>query len=95
MQSEYNFMSDFLTMFIVKSIYSDFSAQCSDFLFFSRQYHRVPRDGEVPSDPGSDDSKEVEITPCKPHSSRITSVSACNCGRIQEHREDPFDLKVT
>lgn len=58
------------------------------------QYHRVPSEGELPSDPVSDESKDLGIIPCKPHSSRITSSSACNCGRVQDHREDPFDLKV-
>ena len=58
------------------------------------QYHRLPADGEPPSDPVSEESKELGVIPCKPHSSRITSVCACNCGRIQDHREDPFDLKV-
>lgn len=57
-------------------------------------YHRVPSEGELPSDPVSDESKDLGIIPCKPHSSRITSSSACNCGRVQDHREDPFDLKV-
>ena len=64
------------------------------FNVISPQYHRLPADGELPSDPVSDEAKELGITPCKPHSSRITSLSACNCGRIQDHREDPFDLKV-
>ena len=48
----------------------------------------------MPSDPVSEESKELGINPCKPHSSSITSVNACNCGRIQDHRKDPFDLKV-
>lgn len=57
-------------------------------------YHRVPADGEPPSDPVSEESKDLGIIPCKPHSSRITSLCACNCGRMQDHREDPFDLKA-
>ena len=61
---------------------------------FMSQYHRVPAEGELPSDPVSEESKELGVIPCKPHSSRITSVCACNCGRIQDHREDPFDVKV-
>ena len=44
--------------------------------------------------PGAEEKEHTTGVPCKPHSSRITSVSACNCGRLQEQREDPFDLKV-
>eukprot|EP00795_Rhopilema_esculentum_P006867 gene6867-12467_t len=51
-------------------------------------FHRIP-DGKDMSQ--HDDSAGI---PCKPHSSRVTSVAACNCGRIQGTREDPFDLKV-
>ena len=29
----------------------------------------------------------------KSHSSRVTTLAACNCGRTQGTREDPFDLK--
>lgn len=38
-------------------------------------------------------SEEKSGIPIKLHSSRVTSVSACNCGRTQGSREDPFDLK--
>lgn len=29
----------------------------------------------------------------KAHSSRVTTLAACNCGRTQGTREDPFELK--
>ena len=51
------------------------------------QFHDTP-------DNKSEQSKEKTGVPVKPHSSRVTSVSACNCGRTQGSREDPFDLKV-
>ena len=52
------------------------------------QFHDTP-------DSKSEQSKEKTGVPVKPHSSRVTSVSACNCGRTQGSREDPFDLKVS
>ena len=58
------------------------------FHFLIIQFHDTP-------DSKSEQSKEKTGVPVKPHSSRVTSVSACNCGRTQGSREDPFDLKVS
>lgn len=49
-------------------------------------YHNIP-DGKA------DNTEEKTGIPVKSHSSRVTCVSACNCGRTQGTREDPFDLK--
>jgi len=49
-------------------------------------FHRIPV--------GERQEEESAGIPCKPHSSRVTSIAACNCGRMQGTREDPFDLKV-
>eukprot|EP00794_Sanderia_malayensis_P015308 gene15308-16885_t len=51
-------------------------------------FHRVPGSDEL------NDLDESAGIPSKPHSSRVTTVAACNCGRTQGTREDPFDLKV-
>ncbi|XP_057315478.1 nonsense-mediated mRNA decay factor SMG8-like [Hydractinia symbiolongicarpus] len=42
---------------------------------------------------GKQESEETAGVPYKSHSSRVTSIAACNCGRTQGTREDPFDLK--
>ena len=49
-------------------------------------YHNIP-DGKA------DNTEEQTGIPVKSHSSRVTSFAACNCGRTQGTREDPFDLK--
>ena len=58
-------------------------------LLICQQFHTVP--GQNVTDIPLIDKSAVT---CKPHSSRITSFCACNCGRTQAQREDPFDLKV-
>lgn len=50
-------------------------------------YHNIPT-GQ------SDQTEDKTGVPLKSHSSRVTSISACNCGRTQGTREDPFDLKM-
>lgn len=49
-------------------------------------YHNIP-DGKA------ENAEEKTGIPVKSHSSRVTSIAACNCGRTQGTREDPFDLK--
>ncbi|XP_047133699.1 nonsense-mediated mRNA decay factor SMG8 isoform X1 [Hydra vulgaris] len=49
-------------------------------------YHTLPNSK-------NENSEEKTGVPVKSHSSRVTSVSACNCGRTQGTREDPFDIK--
>ncbi|XP_065682232.1 nonsense-mediated mRNA decay factor SMG8 isoform X2 [Hydra vulgaris] len=50
------------------------------------EYHTLPNSK-------NENSEEKTGVPVKSHSSRVTSVSACNCGRTQGTREDPFDIK--
>lgn len=51
------------------------------------QVHLLPT--ETPS--SVEDSKK----PVAEHSSEVKSRAACNCGRVQSDKDDPFDHKVT
>lgn len=51
------------------------------------QVHLLPTD--IPS--SLEDSKK----PVADHSSQIKTKAACNCGRVQADKDDPFDHKVT
>ncbi|KAI8505439.1 Protein smg8 [Branchiostoma belcheri] len=53
-------------------------------------FHTLPKPGQ-PSDPEPTDS---QVVPCMPHNSRARSLCACNCGRKQAQRDDPFDVKA-
>ncbi|XP_078674787.1 nonsense-mediated mRNA decay factor SMG8-like isoform X2 [Branchiostoma floridae x Branchiostoma belcheri] len=53
-------------------------------------FHTLPKPGQ-PSDPEPTDS---QVVPCMPHNSRARSLCACNCGRKQTQRDDPFDVKA-
>eukprot|EP00111_Clytia_hemisphaerica_P005431 TCONS_00015699-protein len=57
-------------------------------------YHALPEGGkhDLPEDdPASNNANNLSNIKC--HSSRVTTLAACNCGRTQGTREDPFDLK--
>ena len=49
------------------------------------QLHRLP------DDPETEDNDHL---PIMPHSSQLKTKAACNCGRKQADKEDPFDHKV-
>ncbi|XP_035667835.1 protein smg8-like isoform X1 [Branchiostoma floridae] len=53
-------------------------------------FHTLPKPGQ-PADPEPSDS---QVVPCMPHNSRARSLCACNCGRKQAQRDDPFDVKA-
>ena len=69
--------------------------------FFNFKYHGLPEgkheldDQDITSSALSNalPSSSAQGAIIKSHSSRVTTVAACNCGRTQGTREDPFDLK--
>ena len=54
--------------------------------FHNFQVHRLSDDAVT------EDNKHLAAIK---HSSKIVTKSTCNCGRVQEERSDPFDIKVT
>lgn len=51
--------------------------------------HRLPTEVEE-----SESTDGRSTLPVMPHCSQVKLTSACNCGRKQASREDPFDAKV-
>ncbi|XP_048764668.2 nonsense-mediated mRNA decay factor SMG8-like isoform X2 [Ostrea edulis] len=45
---------------------------------------------KLPDDPETDENRHL---PTMPHSSQLKTKAACNCGRKQTDKEDPFDHK--
>lgn len=53
--------------------------------------HCVNELHRLPDDLVTDENNEL---PTMPHSSRSKNLCACNCGKMQANRDDPFDIKA-
>ena len=50
--------------------------------------------GSPPDSGGTAESRTRKTVPTMPHMSSVAFLAACNCGRKQANREDPFTLKA-